>query len=97
MTLIGFNKFCSNKSWGRNVTNLSPLERDLYLRAERLCTVERMHWTEEQCERSPPSQHIDQLYEELRLEVGNGKTVEEAHAAVRQAIANRRKRKSDRV
>lgn len=73
---------------------MSPLDQDLYLRAERLCTVERMNWTLEERKESIPPDHIERIYKELRLEIANGATVEEAHDNVRQAISKRMKKKS---
>lgn len=70
---------------------MSEFERELYSRAERLSTVERMNWSlEERAESFPPT-HVENIYQELRLEVANGATVEEAHEIVFAAIQKRMK------
>ncbi|MEC7291502.1 MAG: hypothetical protein VXW22_15570 [Pseudomonadota bacterium] len=63
----------------------TQFEHDLYLRAERLCTVERMYGF--------PPEHIERIYQELRLEIANGHTVEQAHQVAQEAIRKRMKKK----
>ena len=71
------------------MSELSPFERDLYLRAERLCTVERYRIEKNGGKLPFPTDHIESIYQEIRLEISNGATVEQAHDNVRIAIAKR--------
>ena len=66
---------------------MSDFNRDLYLRAERLCTMERMNLSLDQRMEQSPMEHIERLYQALRLEIANGATVEQAHENVRHAIS----------
>lgn len=66
---------------------MSDFSTDLYLRAERLCTMERMNLTLDQRMEQSPTKHIERLYQALRLEIANGATVEQAHENVRHTIS----------
>lgn len=74
---------------------MTDFERDLYLRAERLCTLERMNWSMEERMESFPPDHIERIYAELRLEIANGATVEIAHNKVRDAIQRRIRKQTE--
>lgn len=69
---------------------MTDFDRDLYLRAERLYTLERMNLTLDERMANYPPDHIERLYQALRLEIANGATVEEAHEKVRHTISRHR-------